>query len=174
MAREDTAPKPRAATPPKDTAKEKPTGRPPGRANAASVGKIEEGLTDLFTGLALVAQAGGNDIAFVVLTSRGPKLARAWAELARQNASVRRVIERLMTGGAWGGVIMSSVSVAMPLAASYGVTLPPPLALAGSMFQLTPEEYAEAMQLRTMREQVASDFANANQNGNNGGGADTE
>lgn len=164
----DAAPKPTAATPPAEEKNErkpprdkKPTGRPAGRANASSVTKIEEGLTDLFSGFALAAQFQGNDVAYVILTSRGPKVAAAWAELARQNASVRRVLERLMTGGAWGGVVVSTLSMALPLAESYGAHVPNP-------FALTAEEVAQAMDLRTMREQVASAFAQTNGNGNGG------
>ena len=167
----DAAPKPTAATPPAGDDKtkssprdKKPTGRPAGRANASSVAKIEEGLTDLFSGFALAAQFQGNDVAYVILTSRGPKVAAAWAELARQNASVRRVLERLMTGGAWGGVIVSTLSMALPLAESYGAHVPHP-------FALSPEEVAHAMELRTMRDQVASAFA---QNGNGNGDGTSE
>jgi hypothetical protein len=173
----DFAPKPEAASPPdKDKPKggssgrqeRKPTGRPPGRSNAGSktVIAIEEGLTDLFSGLALAAQVQGNDVAYVVLTSRGPKVAKAWAELARQNASVRRVLERMMTGGAWGGVILSSISLAMPLAQSYGV-LPPGIP---NPFQLTGEEWAEAAQMQTMRQQYEAQFAAAAAGNGNGDG----
>lgn len=169
----DAAPKPTAATPPAEEKPKspprdkKPSGRPPGRANAASVGKIEEGLTDLFSGFALAAQFQGNDVAYVILTSRGPKVASAWAELARQNASVRRVLERLMTGGAWGGVVVSTLSMALPLAQSYGAHVPNP-------FALTAEEVAQAMELRTMRDQVASAFAQSNGNGNGNGDGPSE
>lgn len=163
---DDFAPSPEAATPPKDKPKggssggkeraPRPTGRPPGRSNAGSrtVVAIEEGLTDLFSGLALAAQVQGNDVAYVILTSRGPKVAKAWAELARQNVSVRRVLERMMTGGAWGGVILSSVSLAMPLAQSYGV-LPPGIP---NPFQLSAEEWAEAAAIQTRREQLRAQF----------------
>lgn len=149
---EDTAPPatPKKVLPPPES---KPTqGRPKGSTTKAppkSVGKIEETLNSYIAGLAMAAAASGDDVSAVVLTIRGPGLASAWAELARINPGVRRALERLTTGGAWSGVIMSTLAVAMPIAEAKGV-LPPNVP---NLWKLSPEEYDLIQDQRRAKEQ---------------------
>lgn len=140
---------PRAKTAPKtarSAGQEKRAGRPAGGANRTTVKGIEETLNDVMSVLSMAAIAQGNIEAGVILSSRGPKVSAAWAELARVNPNVRRVLERMMKGGAWGGVIFSSLTVAIPVAHSYGV-LP---AGVPNPFGLSPDEVTEVMKIRAM------------------------
>lgn len=67
----------------------------------------------------------------IILVSRGDQLAHAWAELAEINPSVKAVLEKLVDGGAWGGVVFSTMAVAVPIAQNHGVAkgLPTPFSL---------------------------------------------
>lgn len=133
-------------TPPKREDK-KPTGRPAGRANASSVVNIENAMNEFFAAVSMGFQFAGDDVMAVIFASRGPKVAEAWAELARINPGVRKVIEKMLTGSAWSGVAISSLSIAMPVAERYGVfpdNLPNP-------FALSLDEVAAVTNLRSQR-----------------------
>lgn len=144
---DDTPPK--AKTPPRTAKKEgaKPrAGRPVGSTNKSAVKGIEETLNDALGMAAMAVMASGNFEGAAIIGARGPKLAAAWAELARVNPNVRRVLEKMMKGGAWGSVVISTASIALPLAQTYNVLpqgVPNP-------FALTPEEFEQAQNMRTM------------------------
>lgn len=123
------------------------SGRPSGRANRTSVERIENALNDGLAGIALALQFQGNDVAAVIVSERGPKVASAWAELARQNSNVRKTLERLLQGTAWSGVAVSTAAMVMPLMQVYGAypaNVPNP-------FGLTPAEIAKVELIRRAR-----------------------
>ena len=75
-------------------------------------------LTDLITaigtGVSLVNQADG----IAIVTGAEP-LAKALNNVAKDNATVYRNLERLVTGSAWGAVIMAAGSILVPIAANH-------------------------------------------------------
>jgi hypothetical protein len=57
----------------------------------------------------------------MVLAQRGPALVTSWIELAKVNDGVKRVLDRMSSGGAWSGVIMSTSAIAIPMAQHHGM-----------------------------------------------------
>lgn len=98
-----------------DVAPKKRRGRPPGSKNRTSYKKIEDSLNEYIGGFALVFAMAGDQHCAAVIAQGGPNLAKAWAEVARQNEGVMRVLEKMMQGGAWGGVIISTLGIALPI-----------------------------------------------------------
>lgn len=82
---------------------------------------LQSRLEELLGGLALPYSAMGDDYAAQLIATRTPAIAEAWADLAKQNAAVKRVLERLVQGTAWGGVVLSSAGLAIPLLAHHNI-----------------------------------------------------
>lgn len=101
--------------PPKDTTKPKAGGRPSGRPPA-----LETKLRELFTQIAgavfLVNKRDGE-----IIRDAAPDLAKAWNQLASENAAVKSFLVKLTTGGAIGGVVLSSGSLVFAILANHGV-----------------------------------------------------
>jgi hypothetical protein len=124
-----------------------------GGSRAPRTGQLETKLGEFFGAFSLVFAAAGDDYCAWVVASRSPQLASAWADLAKQNPAVKRVLEGLVEGSAWGGVIISSLAIALPIAKHHGLWRgPDPF----SMLMPAPPEVAAKM--------------NGNNNGNGNGG----
>lgn len=100
---------------------------PTPKPRPARAGSLQKRLEDWLGGLALIYKTFGDDYGAELVTDRAPHVAKAWAELAQQNPGVKRVLERLTEGGAWGAVIVSTSSLVFPLLAHHGI-LPPQIA----------------------------------------------
>lgn len=70
---------------------------------------------------ALAYSIAGDDWAAGFVTERAPILAEAWYKLAQESPPVRRILVKLTTGSAWGGVIAASLMTAVPLLAHHGL-----------------------------------------------------
>lgn len=92
-----------------------PTRKPP------RSGTLEAKLNDWIATIAMGYAMVGDTWAAEFVNQRGPGLAKAWADLAKENRAVARVLERMMQGTAWGAVIFSSASFSIPLLAHHGV-----------------------------------------------------
>lgn len=92
-------------------ASRKPAGRPPA---------LETQLTEFFvtvgTLVSMVNEADG-----LVIGANAQALGHAWAELAREDKRVKAALDKMLTGSAWGGVVMATGTVAMGIAANHGV-----------------------------------------------------
>jgi hypothetical protein len=95
-----------------------------------SIRKIHDGLVQLFTLGGLGASMFADDFSGQVVVLNAERLARAWSDLAAQNATVRKALEALLMGSAWGTAIGSTAMVAVPILARYGVLPPETLQLA--------------------------------------------
>lgn len=96
----------KAPPPSKDRAKPKrPSGRPPNLET-----KLREMFEQIGGAVTLINAEDG-----AVITHGAEALASSWAALARENASVARFLEKITTGGAIGGVIMSTGSIVFAL-----------------------------------------------------------
>ncbi|NEC07114.1 hypothetical protein G3I26_17770, partial [Streptomyces sp. SID7909] len=106
-------------------------GRPPGRTDSAprktaaarkstSTASLEKrlggSLATLGTMAMLVSPADG----LVVVEGSGP-LAAALAKLAEENPSVKANLERMLTAGAWSGVIAAVAPIALGIATNHGL-----------------------------------------------------
>jgi hypothetical protein len=93
------------------------------RASTASLEKRLGGsLTTLGTFACLASPADG-----MVLIEGAPNLAAALSKLADENPKVKSNLERMLTAGAWSGVIAAVLPMAVSIAANHGM-LPAPVA----------------------------------------------
>jgi hypothetical protein len=126
--------------PPKRTAGAKPPRKesprtsefvpPEGPKKTPQFKKLEDSLNE-FLGLIpmTIAMTGDQELA-VVVAARTPAMAEAWIDLAMRNNGVKRVLDKLVEGSAWGGVIISTTAVALPIAQRTGIYRgPDPFAL---------------------------------------------
>lgn len=97
------------------------------RRQTPSSRKLQQSLEELFTAPALIYAATGDQWAAEFVKDRGPVLAEAWANLAQESPAVKRVLERITQGTAWGGVIAATGMTVIPLVAHHGL-LPPQIA----------------------------------------------
>jgi hypothetical protein len=110
----DTAPRQRATT-----------ARKP---SAASLEKRLAGsLTMLGTVVSLASPSDG-----IVVVSGVPALAASLAKLAEENPAVRANLERMLTAGAWSGVIAAVLPIALGIMANHGAVPAPIAAMLGA------------------------------------------
>lgn len=96
-------------------AKPKPSTKPAGRPPA-----LEKQLGEFFNTIAMVVSAFNVDDGMVI-ANNSESLAKAWADLAREDKRVKEAIEKMMKGSAWSGVIFATGSVAVAIAGNHGV-----------------------------------------------------
>lgn len=94
--------------------------RTPGSPQSA----LQKRLEALLVGFALPFAAAGDEHCATIFVQRGPIVAEAWANLAKESPAVKRVLENLLKGGAWGGAIAATLSIAIPVAAHHGAPMP--------------------------------------------------
>lgn len=119
-----------APPPPSPDAAPKRRGRPKGSTDKAprattatrkaSTPNLEKrlagSLTTLGTMACLVSPADGMTVIQGV-----PALSASLAKLAEENASIRANLERMLTAGAWSGVIAAVAPIAIGIAANHGL-----------------------------------------------------
>lgn len=100
--------------------------RSPGgaRPTAGPARDLKARLEEMFAGMALVPMATGDAYSAYIISSRSGHLAEAWTDLAKQNPAVKRVLENMLQGGAWGGVVLATGAMVVPILGHYGI-LPP-------------------------------------------------
>lgn len=94
---------PAARTPKKPTA---PLRRPP----------FKKQIEDAFVTISVAVAATGDLHCATIIAANAEPMALAWADLAKVNPRVQAVIERMLTGSAWGGVIFATAACAIPIA----------------------------------------------------------
>lgn len=118
-------PKPKAAPKP-------PSGRPQGTGTSGTSGTprasaptrtppLQKKLEEFLSVPAMVYSAAGHDYPAQIIALRSPDLAQSLYELSKENAAIKRNLERLMEGGAWGGVILASASILVPVLSYHGL-----------------------------------------------------
>jgi hypothetical protein len=146
----DARPKAEKVTPPgtgdptaKPGAKKRGPGRPKG--SGTNIAKLEGNLEELFGMFAFPFFVVGDTHCSEILTNGAPKLAKAYAELAKNNAGVYRFLTSITEGSAWGGVVFTTLSVALPIAQHHSPTLarvPNPFNM-GAALKRTAEVHVE-------------------------------
>jgi len=100
--------------PPEDK-KKRPSGK---RASAPrvsiSIDKIETELARTFGFVGVFVYARDQTCGTAIIEGTAD-LAKSLRVLAEQNKSVRRVLEKMITGGAWSGVALAGASIAIPI-----------------------------------------------------------
>lgn len=79
--------------------------------------------------VAMVNQADG-----VAILNGSERLATSLAQVADTNPKVRKALEAAVSGGAWGGVIVAAVTIAVPILVNHGLVPVP--ANAGNLAQM--------------------------------------
>lgn len=83
--------------------------------------QLKTALEDFFGGIAVAVMFTGDDHCANIIATQAEPLAEAWAELAKKNERVRRVIEMMLQGSAWGQVITVTAATVIPIAAHHGI-----------------------------------------------------
>jgi hypothetical protein len=104
-----------------------PPKRKPGRAASDSPSRtppterqIREALDQTWVGLSIyVGSVRGDLHCSAIVAEKGPDVTAQLLELAKVNKSVKRALEAYATTGAWGGVIGSVMSMALPIMAHH-------------------------------------------------------
>src|SRR5450759_2227117 len=109
-----------------EDAPKKRRGRPPGSKNKPS-GKstdtaLKEGLESyvglIGSGLTMLPRTREDGL---VLLAGGDAWVEATMTLAKSDPRVRHALDVALTGGAWGGFIVATASIAIPIAANHGL-----------------------------------------------------
>lgn len=104
-------------------------GRPPGSKNRSRRQegenvpldpKLAEKLHASIVQLALIVGVF-NEADGQVIAQNADGLADGWANLAAHNPRVRRSLDRIMSGGAWGAALAPTAAVAFGIAANHGM-----------------------------------------------------
>lgn len=90
------------------------------KATGGRSSNLEKELTEFFGFIAMLVSVA-NQYDGMVLMEGAPKLAAAWAHLARNNPTVNKVLKQLMTGSATGEVVLATMAVAIPIAANHNL-----------------------------------------------------
>lgn len=126
----DTPPDFTATTPPpagnekaKDSPKPKsePKPRAPRQKPTPRAPSLERQLEDVFATISIAIFATGDEYCANVVATQAKPLAKAWADLASVNDRVRVMLERMMEGSVWGGVIFATAATVIPIAAHHGL-----------------------------------------------------
>lgn len=107
-----------------DEAPKKRRGRPPGSKNKAGKSTdaaLKEGLETyvglIGSGLTMMPRTREDGL---VLLAGGDAWVEATMTLAKSDPRVRHALDIALTGGAWGGFIVASASIVVPIAANHG------------------------------------------------------
>lgn len=91
-----------------------------------------------YTGLAGAIFFMDQTDAFTV-AMHSANVAHAWAMLAEENAKVKLILERALSGGAWGQAILATLAMLLPIAANHGL-------IPGSILSPLASQRSEASQ----------------------------
>jgi hypothetical protein len=122
--------------PPKRTRTRKPSSSAPARRTTTSLerrlhdalGHVEHFPTDhpslagqaYYTGLAGAIFFMDQTDAYTV-AAHSANVAHAWVMLAEENAKVKLILERALSGGAWGQAVLATLAMLLPIAANHGL-----------------------------------------------------
>lgn len=99
------------------------------RASSGPRPQLQRSLEELFSAPAYFYALTGDAWAEEHVTTTAPRLAEAWYKLAQKNPAVKRTLESLTTGSAWGGVMVATGATVLPLLAHHQLLPDPAQAL---------------------------------------------
>lgn len=83
--------------------------------------QLRNDLAQYISAVSLIPMTFGDIYSAQVISTRAEYLAEAYTDLAKQNPKVRKALEAMMSGGAWGGAIVATASVLIPIAGHHGL-----------------------------------------------------
>lgn len=90
-------------------------------------GTLEARLAQTFASVSPIPAFMGDQYSSFIVASRSAKFAHDLAELAKVNPRLKKMLENMLDGGAYGGVLFSGAAMLLPILWSYGVIPPPPM-----------------------------------------------
>lgn len=90
-------------------------------------GSLESRLAEVFASSALLPAMTGDTYSAFIIGTRSSKFAHDLAELAKVNPRIKRILESMLDGGAYGGVFFSGAALLLPILWSYGILPAPPI-----------------------------------------------
>jgi len=123
-----TDPKPDVVKP--DKVKPKKARRRSGKG--ATYAQIQEGLESFVTMIGVGVRMAGDEYCGDRILTQGPALTDSLVELSKQNPNVKRMLASLSQTSVWGGVIIASASLVLPIMAHHGLVPAPIASLMGA------------------------------------------
>lgn len=100
-------------------------GRPPGRADLPIIeNALSQYVSAIGLGVSGYAMARNNSVLAadgIVIVSNADAYSHAWCELARTDKRVYSALRKLCVGGAWGGVVIATAAIVVPIAGNHGL-----------------------------------------------------
>lgn len=113
----------KAQPPPFVTEEEKPRASAPSKKSAGRPPAMEKQLEQFFMTLGIMISPV-NHFDSMVVVEMAEVNAKAWADLAQKNRRVKEYLEKMMETSAWGGVLMATAAIVVPVGMNHGV-IPP-------------------------------------------------
>lgn len=130
------APRDTPSPPTMPTPEPEPASKP--KATKPRSGTLEHRLAEALASAAIIPAFTGDQYSAFILSTRSAKFAHDLSELAKVNATLKRGLENLLDGGAYGGVMFSGAAMLLPILWSYGVIPAPPLDPFGAFYDPVP------------------------------------
>lgn len=115
------------------------------RRNFKPISDLETSLNNLFGAIGLMFMVRGDAHCAGVIADGSPNLVSSWCRLAERNDGVRRVLEAITATETYGGLVMSTAAIAIPIMHHHGVLIPHafPIELFNSMTGVGTEQEDE-------------------------------
>lgn len=62
-----------------------------------------------------------NPMDAMIISMNSRQVAEAWAKVAEQDERVRRILETMISGGTWGGVVIAMLPMLLGILANHGL-----------------------------------------------------
>jgi hypothetical protein len=108
-------------TPVEPPAEEPKPPREPPEARKLRISELQKQLGEAFAVVSMLVMTTGDKYCATIIAGQADALAEAWAELAKVNPRVKAILEMMLSGSAWGKVVMLTAATVIPIAAHHGV-----------------------------------------------------
>lgn len=160
--------KPPKRVKPEEEPKVGPSGPGTTGTQSGKPSRFHRELAEVFSLPALGFEAKGDVFCAYVWTLRSEPFAYAVGDLAEKNQNLKRWLQRMIEGGAYGQVVFTGAALVVPILAYYGIY---PSGMVNP-FVLSPEEMGEFQQMVEQRQQYES-FTNNGRTGRTTSDADS-
>lgn len=124
----DVLPEPGSVEPPKDAAASAAADAPPSakpratkeRTPTTRATSLEKRLTELYVSLGTLVIVA-DPVCGTAVIQQAPETAAALDTLAKENPKVKRALEKMLAGGAWGSVVMAHFPIITTILAHHNM-----------------------------------------------------
>ena len=111
---------------------------PKPKATKPRANTLEHRLAEALASAAIIPGFAGDQYSAWILSTRSAKFAHDLAELAKVNPRLKKGLENLLDGGAYGGVMFSGAAMILPILWSHRVIPAPPLDPFAAFYEPVP------------------------------------